>query len=574
MPRKGKGIYSDVENAYEEWMSDINRTNRQQLKEFAREYKAKGPIVFAEKVLRIDPNTGGPLVLSDDQKLFLEDMWLNDVRLAIISAGRGSGKTFILAVYCMWRIFTHEYYNISVMGGSAEQSNKLHAYMTGWIRANSDTLKKAFIWKDIEGEIRTYLSSATSFHSCSATSVRGPHTREIIIDEEAAGEEHGGTKYIKAALWEVSTSPDIHIIKSSTPHYVHGDFLETWNDFEKLGFKRYRWAIARHINGEQDPYKIYEDTISSHWIANVPWTNDKAIQILRRIKSNDEWLVEGLGAMSIASGLVFKPEDIESCICKRCPNGCKPWEEGYCAAAQYYLNLEGVESKNIPLVNKDALKLFTQRIMGIDWGRVSPDSYAVTGKFGDTILVLEHLEVVGQNDQDKIEKAMEYANRWFTDMVRPDPREWSFNNALRDRGLAVHELFSFTGGDEKKEYLYTTKKVIERHHLVIPSAFTNLIRSLKNLTYDEDGKVRKVDDHSFDSLMYAISYYGETGEVQEMEQRETGRKEPEKSTGAPLWKPEEDSRPPPPSDFDPFNEEYLKKKRRDNNTPEDGGNIW
>jgi hypothetical protein len=568
------GVYKEEQQVYDSWMSEGNRANRQQLKEFARMYRIKGPIAFAEEVLRIDPNTGGPLTLSFDQKDFLLDMWQNNVCLAIISAGRGSGKTFVLAVYAMWRIFTHEFYNLSVMGGSAEQSDKLHSYMTGWIRANPDILKKVFIWKDIEGELRSYLTSSVTFHSCSATSVRGPHTREIIIDEEAAGEEHGGTRYIKAALWEVSTSPDIHIIKSSTPHYVHGDFLETWNNYEKLGFKRYRWAIARHVTNESDPYKVYEDTISTNWLANVPWTNNNAIQILRRIKSNDEWLVEGLGALSIASGLVFKPEDIDACICNgrgQCTDGCQAWKEKYCPCAQYYLTLEGMSPEKIPHSSREATQRFTERIMGIDWGRVSPDCYCIVGKYGETVLVLEQLEVTGQNDQEKIEQAMEFAKKWTVDTVRPDPREWSYNNALMDRGLAVHELFSFEGGDEKKEYLYTVKKLVERHRLIIPAEFTSLIRSLKNLSYDEKGHVRKVDDHSFDSLLYAVSYYGETGEILEMERKEgSGLKETE---GSPLWKPENEEESKPQSEeFNPFDETYLKKRKEE--SEEGGGNIW
>lgn len=575
MPRGG--VFKEEQEVYDNWMSDSNKANRQQLREFAREYKAKGPIQFANEILQVDPNTGGPLVLSPDQIDFLTDMWKNNICLVIISAGRGSGKTFVLAVYVMWRIFTHESYNISVMGGSSEQSDKLHSYMSGWIRANQTTLKKAYIWKDIEGELRTYLSSSVSFHSCSATSVRGPHTRELIIDEESAGEERGGTRYIKAALWEVSTSPDMHIIKSSTPHYVHGDFLETWNNYEKLGFKRYRWAVAKHKNGETDPYKVYEDTVSTNWEANVPWTNNNTIQTFRKIKSNDEWLVECLGALSIASGLVFKPEDISACICNRpeCTEGCKPWKEGYCAVAQYYLNLEGIEESKIPHSSREATQYFINRIMGIDWGHVAPDSYAVVGKHGDTILILEHLEVTGQNDQEKVERAMNFSKKWFIDTVRPDPAEHAYNNALLDRGLAVHELFSFEGGDEKKEYLFTVKKVIERHHLVIPSAFVDLIRSLRNLTYDEKGHIRKVDDHSFDSLMYALSYYGETGEIQEMERKEGGSGAIKEVEGSPLWTPEnEGEEKPMPDDFNPFDEKYLRKKRGEKGEVEDGGNFW
>ena len=55
------------------------------------------------------------------------------------------------------------------------------------------------------------------------------------------------------------------------------------------------------------------------------------------------------------------------------------------------------------------------------------------------------------------------------------------------------------------------KKFVERHKLCIPRHEDNddLVRSLRNLTYDESGKIRKQDDHSADAMIYAISYYDE-----------------------------------------------------------------
>jgi len=510
MSSRGRTAFDEEIKYWQRW--NKNPANVRDFADWRRKWRAKGPVAFAEEILKVDPNTGQRLKLSDNQKEFLYDIWKGKSRLFIISAGRGAGKTFALAVYIMWRIFTHADYGIACMGGSREQSEKIHSYISGWLKNNNQLQK--YCLKCVLSEVKTYANSYASFHACSATSVRGPHVHDLIIDEEAAAEEQGKSRFVKAAIWEVSTSPDIHIIKASTCHWVHGDFLHTWNEAEKLGYKRYRWTIAKHISGEKDPYKTYQDTNIKNWTSAVPWIKDRNIQILRDDTSDDEWLVEALGGISISSGLVFNPLDIESCICRKCfelgREECRPYEEGYCPIVQYQLSLLGLNPKNIPKSVRRAMQHIGERIEGIDWGKVSPCAYTTTGKYKDFIFVLDSLERTGQNDQEKVQTAIDLATKWQCSIIRPDPREWSFNNILSDKGFAVHEIFSFERADlEKNKYLYTLKKYVERHQILIPMAFTDLIRSLKNLSYDERGKVRKRDDHSFDSLLYAVSYYGE-----------------------------------------------------------------
>lgn len=576
MPRK-RGIFSEEERIWERFQGDPNDRRAKQLhrrfQAWRREWKRRGPVEFAVHVLQIDPETGKPLLLSDDQREFLLDITVRDIALAIISAGRGSGKTFVLAIYIMWRIFTHDKYQMACMGGSTEQSDIIQQYMRGWKRNSPDL--KSFTWKDIQGEYRTFAQSSCRFVACSPTSTRGKHVREVIIDEQAAGEEAGGEKYIRAFTWQASTSEDLKIIRSSTPHYVHGDFLKIWNDYKKLGYKRYRWAVARHNSGELDPYLIYEDSNPYNWFSNVPWSSDKTIQMLRRNKSNEEWLAEALGAFSRASGLVFNPLDITACVCSRCLDigqPCKPFKEEHCPVIQYYMQLEGLPEKQIPLSTRKALMKVKQRVMGIDWGHVAPDAYCVVGKFRNTAFVLHQMETTGQNDEEKIQVATEFGKTWGTEILRPDPREWAYNNELANIGFAVHELFAFEGGSEKKEYIHTLKKFVERHLLVIPVAFEDLIRSLMNLSYDDKGRIRKKDDHSFDSLLYALSYYGEVMDNPLLNLPKSKRQ------GVKLWQNKDVKKQPKPHpetrrDFFGDNKKKKKKKQEDEN-PWRGVKLW
>ena len=506
---KARSVYDEELKMLEKFRRNPQLTR--EYSEWRRKWRLAGPVRFAYEILQIDPASGALIQLSADQIEFLEDLASGRVRLAIIIAGRGAGKTFVLAVYVIWRIFTHENYDIAAMGGSRDQSDKIHSYITGWIN-NSDELKK-YKLKLIEKEVKSLADSSVTFHACSGTSIRGPHVHDVIIDEEASGEEAGGTKFIRAALWEVSTSPDIHIIKSSTAHFVHGDFIQTWNNAEKLGYKRYRWAIVKHISGEKDPYKIYMDMNPKNWSSNIPWMPDRNVSILRLDKSNDEWLVEALGGISISSGLVFNPNDVDSCVCTYCPDHdlpCLPYKEGHCPMVQSFLQLCGVPEGIIPPSTRQALMQFVkERIMGIDWGEASPCAYSAVGRFRDFVFVLFSQELVGQTDSEKIHFASELAKNLQIEIIRPDPREWAYNNALSNLGFAVHKLFNVEGGKDKTQYVYTIKRYIERHMIVIPCAFEDLIRSLKQLSYDEHGVIRKQDDHSFDSLLYAMSYYGE-----------------------------------------------------------------
>lgn len=566
-----------------ETKSDINK----EYSEWRKTWRENGPIRFAHEVLQIDPKNGGPLMLSQDQKDWLTDVCFNNVQLSIISAGRGSGKTFVLACYITWRIFCFEFYNISCMGGSGEQSDIIDRYIKGWIR-HSPELRK-YTAHNIKKSITTHANSGATFRSCSATSVRGPHVRDIIIDEEGAGEEEGGTDNIRAALWEVSTAKDLRIIKSSTPQLLWGDFLETWNEHEKLGFKRYRWAISKHTSGELDPYKIFKDEVLHHWLSNVPWVEDSTIQIQRRQKSNEEWLVEALGAFSITSGLVFNPLDVDSCVCDKC-HLCLPYQEpdpekhfDGCPLIQYTLNMNGMNSNDVPRTVRGALQYVGDRVIGIDWGQVAEDAYSVVGRYEGSVFVLDYKELLGQNTDEKLSTADRLCKKWFIDIIRPDPAQWPYNEALESMGYTIHKLFSFEGGADKEDYTYDLKKLVESHRIIIPKAFKGLIKCLKNLSYDTNGKIRKHNDHPFDSLIYAVSLYGEEDESPVLSQNDMAQ-----GTGAKIWqepnqnknvlpepkdkdKEEEDTKEKP---FNPFDEEYLRRRKAERRGEGEGAVLW
>ena len=587
MPRKG--VFSEEEEAYLK-DADSGQSVEIAYKPWRAEWKRKGPIEFANQVLQIDPKTGKSLLLSQDQINFLLDICINGVKYAIISAGRGTGKSFVLAVYVAWRIYTHEYYNISVIGGSEDQAKEVQNYIKGWIRNNKDMRK--FTLKNIRREIKTFANCSATFKATSETSVRGPHVNDIIIDEEAAADKSGKTEEVKAAIWEVSTSSNAIIIKSSTPTSIAGDYIETWENSEKMGYKRYQWSIAKYINKNMtNPYLIYKDSNPFHWFSNAPWITDEAVQALRRQRGDEEWLSEGLGCFSIASGLVFKTPDIVACTCDKCQI-CEPYKSGIkadgkaCILPQYYLAYEGMKPEDIPRDTRLATQYIGERIEGIDWGQgVAPDAYSVIGRYKKTIFVFDFKELQGQTLEEKTTTAINMANKWGVEIFRPDPAQDAYNEILRNQGFTLHELWSEGGGQDKEKYILVLKKVIEDHTIKIPKKFSVLLSCLKNLTYEKGGKIRKVNDHAFDSLLYAVSYYGELDEGEDFAAATKGG-----TTGAKIWQPplpknvipepeegtgENDKEgPTKEDDFNPFDEDYLRKRRGDEDVPVNGLNFW
>jgi len=487
--------------------------------EWRRYYRENGPVIFAEKWLKIDPETGGPIILSEEQKRFLMDLGMGKVKFAILIAGRGGGKSFLLAIYVCWRIFCFDFWGITVMGGSAEQSGKENKYIKFWI-VNCKGIFNDHEIKMIElaprptkKEIWTQSNSYAIFTPCSDTAARGPHPKELILDEQAAGEKAGKGDIIETALGQVSTSSDMHVIKASTAQFVFGDFLKTWDKAEEIGYTRYHWALAKHISGDTDIYKHYHDRDPDMWISNVAWVNTSNIRAFRKQMSDDKFLVEILGGIGKASGLVFNRDDIEACTCSICPDDnrqCIPYKEGHCYLVQK--TMEQGYGINPPESTREALKSVTMRNEGIDWGQASPTCYTIMGKFREDVFVLHNETKLASTDDDKIDTAAANARDWGVNILRPDPREWAYCNALEKKGFSVHKLFSFEGGDEKLKYLFTFRRFVERHKFHIPCKYKDFLDCLRQMSYDKDGKVVKKRDHNFDSALYGISYYGEIQE--------------------------------------------------------------
>ena len=328
------------------------------------------------------------VILSQEQKEFLIDIWILGVKQALLAAARGTGKTFVFGCFDCWVISVMEKKNITCMGGSSKQSEIIQGYIDDW-RVDVPILR-VIIFKSLRGINKKCISirrSKCEFPACSPTAARGPHVNIVEVDEacEAEDKSEDGAKAVAAVQWQTTGKRDTIILLASTAHYIHGMFYEYMTKPE-YGYKIYRWAIAKHISGEKDIMKVYTDKDPSHWVPNVWWITQEEI-VKQRRKSDEEWLCEALGGASMASGAVLRKSDLDVCICTICKEtGCEPYKAGYCKLVE--LAQTGTED--------DPIKYIGERVSGFDYGvSEAPCALTIIGVKGNMVFVLFNGEEMG-----------------------------------------------------------------------------------------------------------------------------------------------------------------------------------
>jgi len=436
------------------------------------------------------------IILSSDQKTFLYDLWKGDSKLILLAAGRGAGKTFVLGIWNCWQISTQDNYSITCMGGSSQQSELIQEYIDNW-RMDVPLIGK-IIYKSLHGIKKACYTSGRSkcrFPACSMLSSKGPHVNEVDIDEACAAEDKSedGAKAVKSVMWQLTGKRVGRLILTSTADYIFGMFYEYMKNPEKYGFTTYQWAIAKHIS-EGNPIETYLDKDPNHWLPNVWWMTQEEISKQRNIKSDEEWLSMALGGASMASGAVFKKDDLDVCICNLCEE-CNPYDYEKCKLVKL-LKLGTPE---------DPTKYILERRSGFDYGvSEAPCALAVFRRKGDVVFVLFNDEQLGLREEEKVDWIYDNMQKWKTWTFIPDPAVAGkhLNEKMEDKGYSVYIIPE----SEKLSRIYNVINFVEKHKIVIPKAYWYLTQSLRKACW-KDGKIRKIDDHSLDTCQYGMVDY-------------------------------------------------------------------
>ena len=396
-----------------------------------REWKAD-PGLFFEDITGLKP--------SDDQDRFLLDMAdFNAKQNVIISAGRGTGKTFTLALLSLWYIYILPKFlgrpvKAVVLGGSFDQSRNLYNYVKAW------SSQHEFIHRELAKEptvFETLLQDGSSIKALTASekSVRGPRSDLLIIDEAVeAGEE-----LISAAMQINIASPIARTIISSTPHEYTSLFVSIAQKPTEYGFR--------------DPY---------YWSGeNAPWISKSVLDVKRKLMNEGTYLIEIEGKPYAFTGKVFSLTDLKNCIVK----------------------------KNQTIEN-------APKIMGVDWGHYpAPTVCNVIQKLSDRCQVLHSESYLKEKFEDVMDALESTARAYKVQAINVDSIPPGEGERLRNRGLPVY-MIKFKS--EKPIMISNLQALIENSKLQIPEDFFSLISQLREYRFDS-----KKDDDYVDSIMLA-----------------------------------------------------------------------
>lgn len=508
------------------------KTTKDDFEKWRKYWREAGPIRFAEEYLFCPPNVpsypnwekyqeeaycigcekvhkkfhenGIPVhvILSPDQVDLLLDVWVNGIRLILVSAGRGAGKTFIYGVWNCWRMCCFDHYEITCMGGSAPQSKIIQKYIDYWRLSHKRVAYIIYKSPKSMGNrgCLTRMGAECKFIACSPTAAMGPHVDEVQIDEACAAESKGieGQEAIEAIDWQTIGRRDTYVWMTSTSHFLLGKFMQILKNPEKYGFKVYFWSIAKHISGKP-VQTVYDDRNPKHWLPNVWWVTKEDIQKKRKAKSNEEWLCWALGRPSLSSGAIFKTTDMDFIVCNLCEDAadCQPYKWGHCKLIEAF----GLGDKN------DPIKFIIDRKSGYDHGDPAPCALIIGGLKGNVIFILYADEMKGLSSEDLIRWIKTKLNLYKVFTFNPDPSIGGkyVSEKIDEAGFSVNIL------DEqaKEERVQNLKCIVEKHTMIIPPAYWHLIESMRVAHRNRRGKIVKYNDHSFDGICYLCVDWGE-----------------------------------------------------------------
>jgi hypothetical protein len=345
---------------------------------------AANPVMFVEKELGVK--------LSKDQAEFMESMSDLDSLHFIISAGRGSGKTMVLAMVVAWSVAclprVYGEYNVCVVGGSLEQAKALYNYFKKYI------FMTPLLYDKLMSEpTMTKTDFKDSWVRCLAASekqVRSPHPELLIFDEVCQAEEN----IVESALPMTSSSRHGRDILSSTPNQMFHIFKRYWDQAVKYGFRKFGpWGLQ-----------------------NCPWVTPDKLTHAKTTYSESRYATEILGQFAKEDGSIFSPADLDV------------------AFKSEFKNLANIEI-----------------IAGIDWGQDHP-TVLTLGQKGHGTYTIFHQEIWhGQRYVETQRKIVEICKAHRCDTIYADSSHSGENERLGDAGLEVEEIYFSALKDEMVE---------------------------------------------------------------------------------------------------------------------------
>lgn len=167
------------------------------------------------------------------------------VPVSVWVGSRGfGGKSFLLAALGLVEAQTLKC-DVSILGGSGEQSKRVHEYQQGFWRA--DGAPRQLLASDpIETRTRLVWGNRITALKASEASVRGPHVPRLRIDEG----DVSTLSLVESALGQTMSRPGVpaHTLISSTHHIPDGVMTEMLRRAATMGWSTHRWCYRETSN--------------------------------------------------------------------------------------------------------------------------------------------------------------------------------------------------------------------------------------------------------------------------------------------------------------------------------------
>ncbi|MHC1572078.1 MAG: terminase large subunit domain-containing protein [Methanosarcinales archaeon] len=386
--------------------------------------------------------------LSEDQRRFLE--WASNIsnRRAIVSGGRGSGKTLVGAILAVWSATVLPYfigreYHTLIMGGSFNQSRKMYEYCLDFYRYSK------FVSQQLESEpLRAYTKfkrGSIRAIACSAKQSKSPHVDQLILDEVTEAKN----QIVTLALSVTDESPFPRRIALSTPDVPSSIFLEWWLDAESWGYSKFNFDAEK-----------------------CPWKDPQEIKLAKRKLAGHEY-------QTLYKGL---PVAMESMI----------------------IPIEQIRAAQVP--KRPYADKNTEVYAGLDWGLGGPHKTVLTViKIKDGIHEVVLSEEIPGTASVKHEAIIKILSRYRLLKLCADNSHMGENQRLIEAGLPVEQVAMGTVKDSliaKMQRLFEQGKIkIWDENLMLTKQLTSYhwIRKPSGKYTPEKG-----DDDYVDSLLYAL----------------------------------------------------------------------
>ena len=371
----------------------------------------------------------------------------------IAKTNRGGGKTQSTAISLAWKQTLDPTLNIFVLSGSFEQARHLYGYYSPLI-----TDPEWFPQEELKHEPTQRLTKFKSGGSmrilaASEKQTRGGHPDIIVLDEAVLMPEE-----LRDSIWpSINTSkrPKRIIISTASPKVGLNWFLDTWQNADKLNFKRYEWSREECI-----------------WLNQIDVTN---AALLYGIDS-DTYKTEYLGQIPERTGLIFDGPSIKRSLVD-------PTKE-----AQY---------------PKQLAPPLTEWSAGVDWGFVHPHVIILLEKQGET-LIARDIRIQRQGLLNDLLGEIEKDFGKYTIYAGNDGA--AEINQLQTRGVNIYPvMFS----RDKEALISELRRRLELGLLKIPDPdidedYHPVVQQLRSYHYEKSGKPTKVNDDCVDALLYAV----------------------------------------------------------------------